>query len=98
MTNDYVLPMLQEYVSRYLKEPRRGLPLGYFEQRSYQRWAADEIIKSISESKFTPPVTIVENFIRKTNSFSCESSKNSVIFSIAHDVAMDILDLLIAAK
>ncbi len=98
MSNDYILSVIREYADECLREPRRRLPRGCFEQRSYQKWAVDEIVKSIESSRFTPPIMVVEDFIRKMDDFSCSNHKNSIIFSIAHDVATDILDMLIAMQ
>lgn len=98
MNNDYILSVIREYADECLKEPRYRLPRGCFEQRSYQKWAVDEILKSIERSKFIPPIMVVENFIRKMDDFSCRNKKTSFIFSVAHDMAEDILDVLIAMK
>lgn len=98
MNNDYILSVIREYAAEYLKEPRRRLPKGLFERRSYQRWAVDEILRSIDNSKHVSPIVVVENFIRKTEAFSHRNSKANLIFSVAHDVATDILDILLAMK
>lgn len=98
MNNDYILSVIREYADECLREPRCRLPRGCFEQRSYQKWAVDEIIRNIESSKFTPPIMVVESFIRKTDSFSCSNHKNSIIFSIAHDVATDIFDMMLAMR
>lgn len=98
MGNDYILSVIREFADECLKEPQYRLSRGCFEQRSYQRWAVDEILKNIEESKFTPPVLVVEDFIRKMDDFSCKNKKAGIIFSVARDVAIDILDVLIAMK
>lgn len=98
MSSDYILSVIREYADERLREPRRRLPQGCFEQRSYQKWAVDEIIRSIERSKSVPPITVIEDFIYKMDDFSRSSRKRSMMFSVAHDVAADILDLLLAMK
>lgn len=98
MNNDYILSVIREYAAEYLKEPRRRLPKGLFERRSYQKWAVDEILRSIDNSKHVSPIVVVEDFIRKMEAFSHKNSKANLIFSVARDVAADILDMLLAMK
>lgn len=98
MSNDYILSVIQGYADKCLREPQRWLPREYFEQRSYQKWAVNEILKSIKDSEVIPPVMVVENFIRKMDDFSCKNQKTSIIFSTAHDIAEDILDVLLAVR
>lgn len=98
MSNDYILSVIWEYADESLREPRCRLPRGCFEQRSYQKWAVDEIVRDIASSKFTSPVMVVENFIHKMDGFSRRNYKNRIIFSIAYDVATDILDMLLALR
>lgn len=96
MNNDYILSAIREYADEYLKEPAWRLPKDWFKHISYSRWAVEEILKSIENSKITSPITVVENFIRKMDDFSCSNQETSIIFSVAHDLAVDILDVLIA--
>lgn len=98
MNNDYILSVIREYAAEYLKEPCLRLPKGLFERRAYQRWAVDEILRSIDNSKHVSPIVVVEDFIRKTDTFSHRNSKANLIFSVARDVAADILDILLAMK
>ncbi|WP_297183047.1 hypothetical protein [uncultured Phocaeicola sp.] len=98
MDNDYILSVIREYADECLKEPVWHISRDWFKQISYSRWAVDEILKRIEESKFTPPIMVVEDFIRKMDDFSCKNKKTSIIFSVAHDMAENILDVLIAMK
>lgn len=98
MNKDYILSVIKDYADEYLKVPQRRLSRGDFEQRSYQRWAVDEILRAIEKSNSAPPIVAVEDFIRKMDEFSCKNHRTSIIFSVAYDVATDILDLLIAMK
>lgn len=98
MSNDYILSVIRECADEYLKEPGWRMSKEWFKQVSYSRWAVGEILKSIEESRFTPPIMVVEDFIRKMDDFSCRNKKTSIIFSVAHDMAENILDVLIAMK
>ncbi len=66
-----------------------------FKQLSYSKWAAEEILRDIEREKSTPPLVVIENFIRKMDEYSCMNEKASFIFSAAHDTAEHILDLLL---
>ncbi len=98
MNNDRVLSVIQEYADECLKGPSWRMSKARFKQVSYSRWAIDEIVKSIEASRSVPPVVVVEKFIRKMDDFSCRNDKTSIIFSVAHDMAENILDILIAMK
>ena len=98
MDNDYILSVIQEYADEHLKEPGFGMSRDWFKRVSYSRWAADEIIKNIRESRHIPPILVVKDFIRKMDNFSSRNRKTRIIFSVAHDMAEDILDVLIAMK
>lgn len=98
MSNDYILSVIRGYADEYLKEPRRRMLKDWFKQVSYSRWAVDEILKRIEKNGSTPPVLIVEDFIRKMDVFSCRNRRAGIIFSVAHDMAENILDVLIATK
>lgn len=98
MSNDHILSAIREYVDECMREPKWRMSKEWFRQVSYSRWAVGEIMKSIEESRFTPPIMVVEDFIRKMDDFSCRNKKTSIIFSVAHDMAENILDVLIAMK
>lgn len=80
-----------------LFEPGRNWPRYEFRKRSYGRWMAEEILKSIKSHPDIWPIQIVEEFVRKTDEFSGiehDERNDSFIFSVAHDIATDILDIL----
>ena len=50
MNDDYVIQAIRECADELLlKTPRCCLPVGYFELRSYRKWAVDEILKTIED-------------------------------------------------
>lgn len=94
------ISLIRKYIDKYLFEPAYTWPKYYFEQQSYSRWAANEILRRVQCQKDTPPILVVEEFILKTDRYSCSDHADKsvgLIFSIAHDVATDILDVLISA-
>lgn len=94
--NERVIFVIQEYMYD-LFEPGRNWPKYEFSKRSYARWAASEILKSIQSSPNISAIKVVENFAQKTNEWSKMDHYNlndGFIFYVAHDVATDILDIL----
>ncbi len=80
-----------------LFEPGRNWPKYEFNKRSYERWAAKQILESVRHHPDISPLQIVEEYVRMTNEFSGiehDERNDSFIFSVAHDVATDILDIL----
>ena len=65
------------------------------EYRSYANWARKEIVKFIKEHPGESPTDLLEIFVGNMNRYSCMNPKTSMIFSIAHDIALDILDELL---
>lgn len=98
MDKERVISAVREYADTYLKAPKWRMQRGRFELASYNRWAADEILRSIEESGSVPPVMVVEDFIRRMDDFSCRNGKGSTIFSVAHDMAENILDILLVTN
>lgn len=93
---DGVISVIEEYMFD-LFEPGRNWPKYEFRKRSYGRWAAEEILKSVQLHRDISPIQVVEEFVRRTDNFSGiehDERNDSFIFSVAHDVATDILDIL----
>ena len=87
-----VISVIEDYMFD-LFEPGRNWPKYEFRKRSYGRWAAEEILKSIQHHQDISPM----EFVRRTDEFSGiehDERNDSFIFSVAHDVATDILDIL----
>lgn len=91
-----VIGAIEEYIFD-LPEPARDWPRYEFLKRSHEIWAATEILSIIKCHPYIPPYRLVEDFACKTEKFSSiehDDRNNSFIFSTAHDVATDILDIL----
>lgn len=91
-----VIAVIEEYMFD-LFEPGKNWPKYEFRKRSYGRWVAEEILKSIQSHPDISPIQTVEEFVLLTNEFSGiehDERNDSFIFSVAYDVAKDILDIL----
>lgn len=84
------------YMDEALFEPQPNWPLYHFEERSYSRWAATEIITALMDRPLDPPDIVVEEFLLKVTLMASitEDSKKRHIFSVAKEIAEDILHLL----
>lgn len=74
-----------------------------FSQQSYAKSAMDEIIMYLIQHENENPIDALDDFRRMMNEF-CRNAKNEFevnrcyIFSVYHDVATDVLDVLLGAK
>ena len=89
--------ILENYI---IDLPEPGLKgKGYvFLQESYTRWAAEELLKDILENESVDPVIVVESFRKKVDRYSTMNTNTSYMFSVAYDVATNILDILLGIK
>lgn len=88
---------IQDYILD-IKEPKWNWRMSRFEQCSYSRWAANEVLKYVRSHRDISPIMAIEEFIAKMDYFSCLNPNSSYSFSVAHDIAEDILDIFIAAQ
>ena len=81
------------YIDEHFIEPCNTWHAGLFEEMSYGRWAAFEILKLLMDHPHDPPDEVVESFMLKMAlySWSSKSEKRQRIFSIAEDAAEEIL-------
>lgn len=94
--DERVIFVIREYIYT-LFEPSRNWPEYEFRKRSYERWAASEILKRIQQNRDISPVKVIEKFARETDEYSGvdhDDRNDSFIFYVSHDVAVDILDVL----
>lgn len=98
--NESAIQAILAYRDEHLFEPEMNWPKYWFDQRSYSRWSANEILKFIIDRPFTPAVEIVEDFALKMEHllYVSEDKASSSIFSIARDTAADILDIFRAME
>lgn len=66
-----------------------------FEQRSYSMSAAENLLELLENDNITPPIILIEDFIGRMDDYACVSKVNSIIFSVAYDTALCILDMIL---
>lgn len=91
---DSAVLVIQEYLQNSLEHI--SLMRGYsFAQISYSRWAAMELLKYLKEREALPPLVVIEEFQDKMDKWSCMSRKSGYVFSVACDMAQNIIDQLL---
>lgn len=94
MERERVIFEIESYARQYLFEPAGNWPKYWFKQRSYRRWAAEELIELLKKDTSTPARIQVEKFIHKMDMYSTINSSSSWIFAVARDEAENIYDIL----
>lgn len=94
--NDESIFSILQYANTYLFSPMKSWPRLYFEERSYARWAVNEIIKNILDHPFYPADEIVYDFVLTMELFSKQTEGSEICFrfSVAKEIAEDILKIL----
>lgn len=85
------------YIEDALFEPAKNWPDPWFTQRSYERWAAGEILTRVLDDPVTPAIQTIESFMVQMLifSFKAKDTKGPNIFTIAKETAEDILLLFV---
>lgn len=87
ISRERVIEIIRDYISM-LPEPSLADSRKKFAHRSYAIWAAETLLCAVEKSRRIAPITVVEQFVWKMNRYSC----SHYMFSVAHDIALDILD------
>ena len=84
---------LLAYIDEYYCEPPFVWHTQLFEEMTYSRWAAFEILGRILDRPFDPPEDVVSDFLLRVALYSqvVKTPTQQRIFSIAEDTAEDIL-------
>ena len=95
--NEEAVQVIIDYIDEYLFEPYANWPKNWFNQRTYSRWAANEILGLVIDNPLTPPSMVIDEFLVKMSYYSCvsENQNISIIFSTAVDTAENILNLVL---
>ena len=95
--NELEARMVLHYIDEYLFEPVRTWPKQEFEDRTFSRWAAYEIVQRLMDAPFDPPDLIVESFIFELAecSYLAKDPEVAEIFLTAKEAAEVILCLLV---
>lgn len=92
--NKQVISIVKEYLENV--ENTIAPWQGYrFSQVSYTKWAAIEILYLLKEKYYLPPLTVLEDFANKMDTYACLNKGNTFMFSVAYDTTMNIIDILI---
>lgn len=86
------------YFPRKIRVRKLPMKAGYFEYKSLSAWAAKEVLRYVRAHKNIPPAIAVEDFAHKMDQYSLGNSRIGGTFSVAYDIAMDILDIFIAMR
>lgn len=94
--NEEAILAIIKYIDECLFEPANNWPKNWFNQRTYSRWAANEILELVIDNPLTQPSMVIDEFLVKMSYYSCmsENQNINIIFSTAVDTAEDILCLV----
>ena len=88
------IALIKKYV-KSLTRPNKSIRKKNFQQLSYSKWAANEVLSYVLKRPDVRPVKTVEYFAKKMDAYACKNGKAGYAFSVAYDISMDILDMLI---
>jgi hypothetical protein len=88
--NDWALDYIYQYIAS-MRVPSNTLRDGIFRQESYALWAAYEILRRIASHPGIRPIDVVDDFRMEMDRLACLNTHTSWMFSVAYDVADDIL-------
>lgn len=91
--NDVAILEVQKYLGQF-EDVKLDDPM--FETLSYSKWAAGEILHLLMDRPCEPADSIIEEFsyLMTLRSYECTKPRKSQIFTIAVDVADEILQLI----
>lgn len=87
-----------EYIQEHLFSPSLSWDKREFKKRSYEQWAAHEIIERILDHPFDPPLDTIENFMFEMYFCACFSGDDedrTFIFQTAVETAEEIVLLFV---
>lgn len=95
--NDEAIQKIISYANEYLFEPRSNWSKQAIMERSYERWAVDEILLAIMDHPMTEADLVIEGFILKMELFLylSENPANNHIFQVAENTAETLLGLIL---
>lgn len=85
------------YANENLFAPGPHWPKSAIMERSYERWAVDEILLAIMDHPMTKADLVIEGFILKMELFlhMSEEPTNNYIFQVAENTAETLLSLIL---
>lgn len=94
---DAAVTIITEFIREHYFSPSFAWPKYEFQKRSYQQWAAYEIINRIMDHPFETPITVIEEFMFEMAMYACygEDEQRSFIFQYAVETAEEIILLFV---
>ncbi len=89
--NSVVLQILN-YIEGVLFEPNISWPDDIFEERSFARWAADDILDLVIHNPTIPPDIVISIYLAQVQEYA--EQYGAKMFSVAATTAEDILELI----
>ena len=89
----YYIRVIEMCSFEVFREPKAGMPIKYFRQRSYNKSALKEILKKLKRSKNSPIVTLEK--------IACETYQMSFdddVYSSLFNVTMWMIDIINAIR
>lgn len=95
--NDEIIQKIMNYMNVHLFEPGEKWPKSAIMERSYERWAVDEILLAIMDHPMTEADLVIEGFILKMEFFLhlSDNPQNNFIFTVAENTAETLLGLIL---
>lgn len=95
---EHAIFIIQELEDEWYAKPGAyaSMKKSHFELLSYSKWAFSEIKRFLRNHSMMHPVSALELFMYQMDKKACETTEEKInyIFSIACDVARDVLDVL----
>lgn len=91
MTRNEFVTIIAKYCVRMYKAPDRR-DKDIFTQRVYEKAAVMDILNKCDQERDKPVRWIIEEYEKQMDEYSTKNLRNSYMFSVARDVATDILD------
>ena len=90
--NEMAIQVVQKYIERLERQHIHPWLSSEFAQRSYAISAANDILDELRNNDSTPPLVVIEEYREKMDEYSCLNSFGSFMFSVAYDIAEDIIN------
>lgn len=99
MMMNKALKLIGYHNRKYYKRPFKeyGMDKDLYKEREYKYQAANDILNYLNNHRDWEPLNAIEEFryTMDTLATATKSSKKNYMFSVAYDVATDILDMLL---
>lgn len=95
--NETAIQIVKDYIPKLERSPGWWWRSSEFAQWSYAKTAAKEVLDLLEENTDTPPLVVIEEYRDRMNQFACVNPVRSIMYSVAADIAEDIIDELIGS-